>query len=71
MVLFWLGELRNCATQKRCRALASDRTEKPEVINGRMNFTYPGMSKIIYRQKSDKATDMGKRIHVHTHTHTP
>ena len=67
MVLCWLGELRNCSTQARCRALASDRTKKPEVINGRMNFTYPGMSNIKHRQKSDRAADTGKRMQVYTH----
>ena len=29
MVLYWLGELRNCATQAHCRALASGRAKEP------------------------------------------
>ena len=44
-VLYWLGQLRNCRTRANCRALSSSRSNKPEVIDGRAHFVYPGMRK--------------------------
>ena len=44
MVLYWLGRLRNCTTFNHCRALASERSKNPAVINGRLHFTYRGIS---------------------------
>ena len=52
MVLYWLGELRNCRTRPHCRALISDRTKNRHVLNGRLHFTYRGMVHCSYREKT-------------------
>ena len=67
VVLYWLGHLRSCATQASCRALAISRSKKPEVINGRSDFTYTSMCKTWYGLKEDYVAGMGNRICVTTH----
>jgi len=57
---YWLGRLRNCTTQAHCRALTGHRSKNPDVINGRVHFTYRGMTKSNYREKPANAAEMGK-----------
>ena len=68
VVLYWLGQLRNCRTYANCRALSSSRSKKPEVIDGRAHFVYPGMCWTQWSQTENNAAGGdGKTIGIHAH----